>query len=417
MTATADLRLQLRKNGYDPLPLIGKAPAPKEWQKRIDTSEGDIQTWSKVYPNATNTGVLTRLVPTLDLDVVDEEAIRAIEELVRANHEEHGLVLMRTGKPPKLAIPFQTNEPFGKIIANLVAPNGTTHKIEFLGNGQQVVAAGVHPETGKPYRWHGGDLCNTRREELPYIREATARALVDELAEILVADFGYVRAAERSRRKKGSTAGNGATHDGAADWQYLVDRIRAGEALHNSLRDLAAKLVTSGMAAGAAVNFLRALMESSSAPRDERWLDRINEIPRLVDSAEGLGAKADPAADPAAASSLPRQSLAEVHAVFKKWFGAEYDLDAATAAIAAAASERLPGDPLWLLIVAGPGGAKTETVRHWQGPVLMSPARSPAKARCCQPHRASSGIRKPPGACCARSATTARWSSRTSPAS
>jgi hypothetical protein len=68
-----------------------------------------------------------------------------------------------------------------------------------------------------------------------------------------------------------------------------------------------------------------------------------------------------------AASSLPRQSLAETHTVFKKWFGAEYDLDAATAAIAAAASERLPGDPLWLLIVAGPGGAKTETVQALAG--------------------------------------------------
>ncbi len=96
-------------------------------------------------------------------------------------------------------------------------------------------------------------------------------------------------------------------YNGAADWQYLVDRIRAGEALHNSLRDLAAKLVTSGMAAGAAVNFLRALMESSSAPRDERWLERLNEIPRLVDSAGQLGSKKT-----TAASSLPRQSLAKL---------------------------------------------------------------------------------------------------------
>ena len=63
----------------------------------------------------------------------------------------------------------------------------------------------------------------------------------------------------------------------------------------------------------------------------------------------------------------PRKSLADVHAVFTKWFGAEYDLDAATAAMAAAASEQLAGDPLWLLIVAGPGGAKTETVQALAG--------------------------------------------------
>ena len=65
--------------------------------------------------------------------------------------------------------------------------------------------------------------------------------------------------------------------------------------------------------------------------------------------------------------SYPQRTLADVHGIFKKWFGAEYDLDAATAAIAAAASERLPGDPLWLLIVAGPGGAKTETVQALAG--------------------------------------------------
>ena len=69
----------------------------------------------------------------------------------------------------------------------------------------------------------------------------------------------------------------------------------------------------------------------------------------------------------AAPQPPPRKSLAEVHAVFTKWFGAEYDLDAATAAMAAAASERLDGDPLWLLIVAGPGGAKTETVQSLAG--------------------------------------------------
>jgi hypothetical protein len=402
------LRVTLLHGGYSPLPLIGKAPALREWQKRIDTSEGDIQTWSKVYPNATNTGVLTRLVPTLDLDIVDEDAIRTIEELVRANHEEHGLVLMRTGKPPKLAIPFQTDEPFGKIIANLVAPNGSTHKIEFLGNGQQVVAAGVHPETGKPYRWHGGDLCNTRRDELPYIREVEARALVHELVEMLVADFGYVRAPERPRRKRNG-ADAGSAHGGAADWQYLVDRIRAGEALHDSLRDLAAKLVTSGMVAGAVVNFLQGLMESSSAPRDERWLDRLNEIPRLVDSAEQLKAKADPAADATTASSLPKQTLAEVHAVFRKWFGTEYDIDAATVAIAAAASERLPGTRCGCWSWADPAAPRPRLYRRWQEPAPMSPARSPARGRCYRLRRASSGTRKPPAACCARSATAARW--------
>src|SRR5262249_41669739 len=61
--------------------------------------------------------------------------------------------------------------------------------------------------------------------------------------------------------------------------------IAAGRDLHDSIRDLAAKLIASGMKAGAAINQLRALMDASSAPKDERWLARKGEIPAAVDSA------------------------------------------------------------------------------------------------------------------------------------
>lgn len=66
------------------------------------------------------------------------------------------------------------------------------------------------------------------------------------------------------------------------------NNIGAGRELHDSLRDLAAKLTTAGMSGGAAVNLLRAAMEGSAAIRDERWRDRFDDIPRLVDSASGF---------------------------------------------------------------------------------------------------------------------------------
>jgi hypothetical protein len=47
---------------------------------------------------------------------------------------------------------------------------------------------------------------------------------------------------------------------------------------------------------------------------------------------------------------------------FLHWFGKDYDLDSIYAVLAAAAVEQLDGDPVWLLIVSGPGAAKTETV-------------------------------------------------------
>jgi hypothetical protein len=56
------------------------------------------------------------------------------------------------------------------------------------------------------------------------------------------------------------------------------------------------------------------------------------------------------------------QNIDALDATFKKWLGANYDLDAIHAALIAAAVNELDGDPLWLLLVGGPGNAKTESV-------------------------------------------------------
>jgi hypothetical protein len=63
----------------------------------------------------------------------------------------------------------------------------------------------------------------------------------------------------------------------------------------------------------------------------------------------------------------PRQTLAEVHAVFRKWLGDGYDIDVIDAVLATCAAERLDGDPLWLPVISGPGNAKTETVSSLSG--------------------------------------------------
>ncbi|MCA1562180.1 MAG: ArsR family transcriptional regulator [Acidobacteria bacterium] len=57
------------------------------------------------------------------------------------------------------------------------------------------------------------------------------------------------------------------------------------------------------------------------------------------------------------------RALADVHAVFRRWLGDEYDLAAIDAVIATAAAEQLEGDPAWLLVISGPGAAKTETIQ------------------------------------------------------
>lgn len=311
--------------------------------------------WGHTWPDAKNTGLLTRLMPVLDADILSEEAARAIEDHIRERYEEVGYVLVRIGQPPKHAIPFRTEEPFDKIVVNLTAPNGSEEKIEFLANGQQVAAFGIHPDTGKPFAWFGGTPGEIKLEELPYIRESEARQLVDELVAILVEQFGYKRPKERPRKvRKGNGKADDATaQQRAEDWKYLYDNIIAGRQLHESLRDLACKLIRSSMNAGAAVNQLRALLEASQAPRDERWQERYDNIPHLVETAEDL-VKETPA-KPAPAPSTIEQTLK----VFDRWLILK-DKTPLLAVLGCIAANYLAGDPVWLGVIAPPSSAKTE---------------------------------------------------------
>ena len=133
--ATA-LRRALAAAGYCPLPLYGKVPPAygknnphsglAGWQNLTAVTDEQIVMWARTWPDAVNTGILTRNAPALDLDILSEEAVRACEDLVRERFEERGYILVRIGKPPKRAILFRTAMgPFDKIAVNLIASNGT----------------------------------------------------------------------------------------------------------------------------------------------------------------------------------------------------------------------------------------------------------------------------------------------------
>jgi len=349
--------------GFTPLPLFGKTPpafgkngAKKGlggWQHLENVTAEQIDGWTRDWPDASNTGILTNYTPALDLDLLNEEAAIAAEDLVRARFEERGTVLVRIGRAPKRAIVFRTEAPFPKILASITAPNGVAEKLEFLGDGQQLVVAGTHPDTKQPYRWHGGELGSIRRDDLPLITAAEAQALVADLVELLIKDFGYRR--PRGRRRKSVTADSG----GSAAWVDLLNNIRDGHSLHDSLRDLAAKLAKAGTHPGAIVNQLRAMMEASDAPRDDRFRERWNDIPRLVDSAIEKYAAPEAAAAAAPANPASPCAIADTLAVFDHWLLLP-DPTPFYAMVGTVAANLLPGDPVWLGLIAPPSSAKTE---------------------------------------------------------
>jgi hypothetical protein len=276
-----DVRARLVTNDYVPLPCIGKRPVLKEWQTRGQTSESDLAMWARSFPDAVNTGVLTALTPVLDLDILDADAADAAVAMVRRRFEDRGKIMLRSGRTPKVAIPFRTDTPFKKVSVALIAPDDVVgQKIEFLCEGQQAVVDGIHPDTNAPYRWSGGDLIHVRRDELPPITADEAHELVGEIAAMLTLHYNYTIAEEPARK----AGGNGADpdNDGRADWGEPHENIRTGREYHQSLRDLSYRMIAAGTHPGAVTNILRDLMEQSEGPRDKRWKDRYNEIPRLV---------------------------------------------------------------------------------------------------------------------------------------
>jgi hypothetical protein len=194
--AALEIRLQLHRIGYDPLPLVGKACFLRKWETKTNISAQEIALWSTTHPHWTNTGSVCTNTPVLDIDILNPKAATAAEEIVRRRIRDAcgGVVLVRVGLWPKRAIPCRTEAPFKKIKVVLTAPGGGEEKVEFLGDGQMAAVAGTHPDTRAPYRWIGDALWTVPRNELPAVCEAEAGALVAEIVEMLCREHGYRRA-------------------------------------------------------------------------------------------------------------------------------------------------------------------------------------------------------------------------------
>jgi hypothetical protein len=277
-TELIELRLRLKTTGYAPLPLNGKRPAIDKWQTKADANIDEIRLWAKLYPYSENTGILTKFTPALDIDILNEPAARAAEDLARDRYEEKGYFPVRIGKPPKWAFLFRTDEPFAKITVPLIAPGGREERLEFLCDGQQLACFGIHPDTRLPYGWHGGEPGKIPRGALAYIHPFEARKLVEDIVDLLIACHGY--------RPKVEAKANGKAQDGGfksdgADWSkfgYLLD--------HDNLAAAALMFLNAGMHKGALYNLLRTQLEAIETPDLERKQRRLAELRDVVDSAE-----------------------------------------------------------------------------------------------------------------------------------
>jgi DNA-binding transcriptional ArsR family regulator len=161
-------------------------------------------------------------------------------------------------------------------------------------------------------------------------------------------------------------------------------------ARHKAALTIGGFLARAGLSANEAVIMVEAI---AKAANDREWADRaaaardsVNKyasdgrvygLPALIEAfgsdvvnkiIEWLEYKSPPQPDPKQPEPPPpRHTLVEVHSVFQRWLSDDYDIDALDATCAAGACARLTGDPLWLLIISGPGAAKTETAQSLAG--------------------------------------------------
>lgn len=177
-----DRGLKLVANGYRIIPIYAgqKRPGMDEWQN-VHATPGMVKRWAgNGFANG-NIGILTVQNPAIDIDIYDAEMAEKMEAWCIA---EFGAVPTRIGRAPKRLLMYYTSKPFSKMLTDFVDARGTKHRVEILGEGQQFVAYGIHPDTKQPFRWTSLDEpLDTPTDMLPELTAEMGRAVLAKYAE------------------------------------------------------------------------------------------------------------------------------------------------------------------------------------------------------------------------------------------
>lgn len=177
MSDFLDRALRLKSRGYIVVPIKKgtKGPDIPGWQNDDPTEERLHTLAERGYANG-NIGINTRFTPAIDIDVYDDVVSKIMEDYLA---ERYGDICVRVGQAPKRLVLFRTTTPFRKMFASY-SDGRTNHKIEVLGNGQQFVAYGIHPDTKKPYTWTSLDEpLGVNAGDLPTLTHVDAQEIIE----------------------------------------------------------------------------------------------------------------------------------------------------------------------------------------------------------------------------------------------
>ena len=177
---------------YEPIAVAGKRPIGTGWQRGPADATTVAATRSE-HPEAVNTGLRCGALVGLDIDLADAEHTAALVAL--ATRVLGDTPLHRLGSKGCL-LAYRNAVPCKKITVKANIGGEEKPAIEILGQGQQFVAFGIHPDTLMPYRWlrKDGDCILSPQIVphylLPEVSEAKLRAFAAEAGALLVS-LGY----------------------------------------------------------------------------------------------------------------------------------------------------------------------------------------------------------------------------------
>src|SRR5688572_2352950 len=72
-----ELRLQILDAGWHPLPVVGKRPILRSWQRHCAEAplEEEVERWGREWPDAASTGIACGAVVAIDIDVLSDEML------------------------------------------------------------------------------------------------------------------------------------------------------------------------------------------------------------------------------------------------------------------------------------------------------------------------------------------------------
>ncbi len=191
----------LHAQGYEPLPATGKEVLTPGWTT-LDVAEY-VAAWDRgqfaaTVPPDGNIGLRCGLLRGLDIDILDPDLAQAIEDAIRREFKLNRTPT-RVGLAPKRLLPLRAAERAPKAVMKLYRDDALAGKVELLGEGQQFIAFGIHPETKAPYQWSGP---LPAFEHLPEMGEAELARMLATIRSVAEA-HGYVtEAPERAAGKR-----------------------------------------------------------------------------------------------------------------------------------------------------------------------------------------------------------------------